>query len=265
MAETFNISIVGAGRVGWHLAQALSAVGHTIQEIWSRRQSQAHLLAAKLPNARVVHSLDFSESPSQVFLLTVTDAALADIGHRLRLPKDAVVAHSSGSQALNMLNTIAAGGTGVFYPLQTFSKEKEVNMAEVPFFIEGSNPATTLILEALALSLSNKVHRASGEQRRQLHLAAVFASNFSNHMLRIAHDLLQESRLPTDLLHPLIEETLQKAIKIGPAPAQTGPAVRGDIPILEQHQKQLLAHPEWMQLYKLISDDILEKSKINKQ
>jgi predicted short-subunit dehydrogenase-like oxidoreductase (DUF2520 family) len=264
MTETFNISIIGAGRVGWHLAQALSAAGHTIQEIWSRRQSQAQLLAAKLPKARVVHSLDFSESLSQVFLLTVTDAALGEVSQRLLLPKSAVAAHTSGSQPLSILNSIA-GSTGVFYPLQTFSKEKEVDLAEVPFFIEGSDPATTLILEALARTLSDKIHRASGEQRRQLHLAAVFASNFSNHMLRIANDLLQQSNLPTDLLHPLIEETLQKAITLGPAPAQTGPALRGDLPILEQHQKQLLAHPKWMQLYKLISDDILEKSKINKQ
>ncbi|AHM61761.1 hypothetical protein D770_17545 [Flammeovirgaceae bacterium 311] len=263
MTETFNISIIGAGRVGWHLSQALSAAGHTITEVWSRRQSQARLLADKLPSAEVVHSLDFSDSPSHIFLVTVTDAALEEVGHRLILPRDAIAAHTSGSQPLSIIKTNARG-SGVFYPLQTFSKEKELDLAQVPFFIEGSDAATTLVLEALAGSLSARVHRASAEQRRQLHLAAVFACNFSNHMLRIANDLLQESDLPKNLLHPLIQETLQKALTLGPAQAQTGPALRNDAPVLEMHQKQLLSHPEWMQLYKLISDDIQEKSKVNK-
>lgn len=255
MNEPLNISIIGAGRVGWHLAQALSAAGHTIREVWSRRHSQAELLAEKLPSTTVMHSLDFRESASQLFLLTVTDAAIGDVCRRLLLPKNAVLAHTSGSQPLDVLQ-VNIKGTGVFYPLQTFSKEKPVNISEVPFFIEGSDTATSVLLEEVARSLSDKVLRASAEQRRQLHLAAVFACNFSNHMLRIAQELLQENRLPEDLLHPLITETLQKALELGPAQAQTGPALRGDTPVLEQHQKQLFQHPEWLRLYQLLSEDI---------
>ena len=256
MRQSIGISIIGAGRVGWHLGQALSAAGYTIHEVWSLHQSHAKLLADKLPNAAVAHSLNFAQSAAQLFLLTVTDAAAEDVARRLLLPKGATLAHTSGSLPLTVLQSSAAAHLGVLYPLQTFSKEKEINFAEVPFCIEASDSDTELMLGQIAATLSAKVIQMSNEQRRQLHLAAVFACNFSNHMLRIAHNLLQESQLPKDLLHPLIQETLHKALTLGPAQAQTGPAMRGDLPVLEQHQKQLLEHPEWALLYKLISEDI---------
>ena len=257
MTNLFGISIIGAGRVGWHLGQALSAVGYPIHEVWSLRQSQAQLLRDKLPTAAVAHSLNFSNSKSKLFILSVTDAALKDVCHRLLLPRDAVLVHTSGSQPLALL-AAAASYTGVFYPLQTFSKEKPVAFTQVPICLEGSDAATLLLLEQLARSLSDKVMHMSSEQRSQLHLAAVFACNFSNHMLRISHELLEESKLPPDLLHPLIEETLRKALTLGPAQAQTGPALRGDLPVVEQHQKQLFHHPEWSRLYKLLSEDIMK-------
>lgn len=260
MTNKLGISVIGAGRVGWHLGQALSAAGHTIHEVWSLRQSQAQLLADKLPNAAVAHSLDFTASEAHLFLLTVTDTAVEDVARRLLLPKGSVLAHTSGSLHLDVLQLSAAENFGVFYPLQTFSKEKNINFAEVPFCIDGSSGSTTLLLEDIAHSLSQKVIRMSSSQRRQLHLAAVFACNFSNHMLRIANELLKESSLPEDLLHPLIQETLQKALALGPAQAQTGPAARGDAAVLEQHQKQLFQHPEWLHLYKSISEDISRKA-----
>lgn len=255
MTAKFGISIIGAGRVGWHLAQALSAAGYPIYEVWSLHQSQAELLTEKLPHALVAHSLDFSASQARLFFLTVTDAALEDTSRRLILPPGAVLVHTSGSQPLTVLHA-AAQQRGVFYPLQTFSKEKIVDFANIPICLEASDSATLQLLEQVAGALSNQVIRLSAAQRRQLHLAAVFACNFSNHMLRIAHDLLAESNMPADLLHPLIEETMQKALTLGPQQAQTGPALRGDMPILELHQKQLFQHPQWATLYKLISDDI---------
>lgn len=259
MRHKIGISIIGAGRVGWHLGQALSAAGFSIHEVWSLRQSQARLLADKLPEAAVSPSLDFSQSKAQLFLLTITDTAVEGIARQLQLPKGSLLAHTSGSLPLSALQGAAATYTGVFYPLQTFSKEKEVNFSHIPFCIEGSDSAALLLLEAVASSLSHKVVRMDGEQRRQLHLAAVFACNFSNHLLRIAHELLEAGNLPPDLLHPLIEETLQKALRLGPAQAQTGPAIRGDATVIEQHQKLLFRQPEWAQLYKLLSDDIRKK------
>ncbi|MBW3544532.1 MAG: DUF2520 domain-containing protein [Bacteroidetes bacterium] len=259
MTAKFGISIIGAGRVGWHLAQALSAAGYTIHEVWSLRHSQAELLTEKLPNAVATHSLDLTASKARLFLLTVTDAALEDTSRRLILPPGAVLAHTSGSQPLEVLQS-AARQSGVFYPLQTFSKEKAVDFANIPVCIEASDEETTGLLEQVAYELSNHVIRLSAAQRRQLHLAAVFACNFSNYMLRIAHELLEESSMPADLLHPLIEETLQKALTLGPQQAQTGPALRGDTPILELHQKQLFRHPQWATLYKLISDDIRQNT-----
>lgn len=256
MTNSIGISIIGAGRVGWHLGQALSAAGYTIHEVWSLRQGQAQLLADVLPRAQVVSSLDFRSSPSRLFLLTVTDAAIEDMSRRLILPKGALLAHSSGSQPLEVLQTTGQA-TGVFYPLQTFSKEKSILFRDVPICIEGSDEASSQLLANVAGSLSDKIIRMSTAQRQQLHLAAVFACNFSNHMLAIANELLEESQLPKDLLHPLIEETLHKALALGPKQAQTGPALRGDTPVLEKHEKQLFHHPAWSVLYKKISADIL--------
>lgn len=255
MKKALGISIIGAGRVGWHLAQALSAAGYTIHEVWSLRQSQAQLLTEKLPQAEVAHTLNFTTSKAKLFILSVTDAALEEVPHRLILPKGAVLSHTSGSQPLALIQS-AAQHTGVFYPLQTFSKEKPVHFADVPICLEGSDDTTLQLLEEVARSLSNKIIHMTSEQRSQLHLAAVFACNFSNHMLRVAHELLKESGLSQDLLHPLIAETMQKALSLGPAQAQTGPALRGDTSILETHQKQLFQHPEWLTLYKLLSEDI---------
>lgn len=255
MTKKPGISIIGAGRVGWHLAQALSAAGYPVCEVWSRRQSQAQALTERLPNALVAHSLDFSQSQASLFLLTVKDAAIEEVARRLLLPAEAVLAHTSGSQPLQAI-AHAAPHTGVLYPLQTFSKEKTVSFSELPFCIESSDSTTTGLLKEVAQTLSHKVIEMNTDQRQQLHLAAVFACNFSNHMLRIAQDLLAESKLPEDLLHPLIQETVQKALTLGPANAQTGPALRGDTPVLEQHQKLLFQQPEWLEIYTAISANI---------
>jgi predicted short-subunit dehydrogenase-like oxidoreductase (DUF2520 family) len=263
MNTTFGISIIGAGRVGWQLAQALSAAGYRIEEVWSRRHSQAQELAERLPNALVAHSLNFSQSASRLFLLTVTDAALEEVARRLILPPGAVLAHTSGSQGLNVLEKTALH-TGVFYPLQTFSKEKGVDFSKVSIFLEASDAASLQLLEEAAEALGGQRRYMNSEQRRQVHLAAVFASNFSNHMLRIAHDLLKESQLPENLLDPLIRETLEKALSLGPAAAQTGPALRGDAPVMEQHLKQLFHKPEWSELYRLISSDIQKLKELKK-
>ncbi|EMR02969.1 Rossmann-like and DUF2520 domain-containing protein [Cesiribacter andamanensis] len=255
MENTFGISIIGAGRVGWHLAQGLSAAGHPINEIWSRRHSQAQELAERLPAARVVHTLDFSQSPSRLFLLTAADAALEELVRHLILPTGALLAHTSGSQPLDILKK-TAGHTGVFYPLQTFSKEKPVDFTQITICLEAADYASMQLLDAAARALGAQPLPMSTQQRRQLHLAAVFASNFSNHLLRIAHELLQQSQLPAALLDPLIRETLEKALSLGPAAAQTGPALRGDAPVMEQHLRQLFGEPAWLELYRLLSADI---------
>jgi len=145
---------------------------------------------------------------------------------------------------------------GVFYPLQTFSIQKAVDFRSVPICIEANSPENLIKLKALADIISEQVVSVDSTQRRQLHLAAVFVCNFVNHFYSIGEKLLQEQQLDYSLLKPLILETAQKAMQFSPPTVQTGPAVRGNATITDQHLKMLEQHPEWQQLYELISRDI---------
>ena len=147
---------------------------------------------------------------------------------------------------------------GVFYPMQTFSKQREVNFQEVPFFVEAKRPEDVELLKAVAATLSEKVYEASSEQRKSLHLAAVFICNFTNHMYALAADLLEKYNLPFDVMLPLIDETARKVHELAPRDAQTGPAVRYDENVMNNHLAMLVDSPALQGIYKLMSKSIHE-------
>lgn len=256
MSKKYRISLIGSGKVAWQLAQALENAGHFIEEIWSRQPAHAAQLVDHLYAARVHESLDFSESLAEIFLLAVADSAAEGVVNELMLPPGALLAHTSGTLPMEILEP-AAASYGVFYPLQTFSKEKKPDLSEVPFCLEASHKKGLKRLKKLANSLSSKLYELNGDKRKVLHLAAVFACNFTNHMLRISEDILQQEGLDTGLLHPLIIETMDKSMQMGPAQSQTGPAARGDQPVLEAHLELLEDRPQWAELYYLLSQDIM--------
>ncbi|MGB3619399.1 MAG: DUF2520 domain-containing protein, partial [Catalinimonas sp.] len=163
--------------------------------------------------------------------------------------------HTSGALPLAALGGVAER-TGVLYPLQTFSDDRAVDWSEVPLLIEGSEATTTELLTALAARLSEHVHPVRSEQRRQLHLAAVFACNFTNHLLLIADEVMRGVDLDPTLLHPLVRETFEKALTIGPEAAQTGPARRNDVGTMRWHEASLAARPELLELYRTLSERI---------
>ncbi len=146
---------------------------------------------------------------------------------------------------------------GVFYPLQTFSKDREVEMSQVPVFIEGNTPKVTDQIRAMAEAVSHKVHYADGDLRRRMHIAAVFACNFTNYMFTVADDLLRADGLTLVVLHPLLAETVRKAMQGAPSLGQTGPAVRGDREVVECHASMLT--PELAEIYRLLSDSIYQR------
>ena len=145
---------------------------------------------------------------------------------------------------------------GVLYPLQTFSKEKPVDFGEVPLFVEAPCPDDLNILKQLGADIGSKTFEADSLQRQQLHLAAVFACNFTNHLFAIADDLLKESGLPFDVLRPLIRETVEKTATLSPREAQTGPAIRRDSNVMEKHLLKLSDHLQWQEIYRLLSENI---------
>lgn len=252
-----NVTFIGSGNVAWHLAPALDNAGYPVREVFSRKKKNADELAARLYEASVVEDLDFSKSPSEIFIIAVLDDVLEQVVQELVLPDDAIIVHTSGANSIGELEYSASENMGVFYPLQTFSKSKQIDMEVVPIFIEAENEYTESVLAKMAKSISKKVLSASYQQRLVLHLSAVFANNFTNHCLRMAQDLMEHHELNFDLLKPLIAETLNKGIQIGPRNAQTGPAKRHDFLTLDKHL-EIIEDEEMAELYRFISQHIVD-------
>ena len=256
-----KISIIGTGNLGWHLANVLEEAGHTIIDIYSRNSQQAKNSASKLYSAKGTDSLDFSESIADVFMVAVADDAIASIASDIILPEKAIIAHTSGTRSIMDLEA-CTNPKGIFYPLQTFTKSKKVDWSTIPICIEATDVATDVTLTKLAESLSKFVYFLDAAQRKKLHLSAVFASNFSNHLLRIAKELLSSQDVPFEILKPLIIETIDKAIINGPENSQTGPAIRKDMQTIQNHLDELSLEPQKQEIYRLMTKAIMDNKSI---
>ncbi len=255
-----TVSFIGSGNVAWHLAPALDNLGFVVKEVFSPNQKNATALTERLYQAEVKTSLDFADSPSRLFFVAVPDDAIADVAREITLPDDATIVHTSGSQPLQVLQFSAAAHIGVFYPLQTFSKIRPVDFRHVPIFLEASDDVAAKQLNTLAKGLTSRYKTITSEERQALHVAAVFASNFPNHMLRLSKLLMDQNRLNFEWLKPVILETINKALAVGPEHAQTGPAVRGDLEILDRHLAYLQSDAAMAKIYEIVSQDIMDRA-----
>jgi predicted short-subunit dehydrogenase-like oxidoreductase (DUF2520 family) len=258
MATPIQVSFIGSGNLAWHLAPALDNMGYVVREVYSQNPNHAEALTERLYQAEVKATLDFSTSDSKVFIIAVSDDAISDIAREIILPEDAILAHTSGSQPITQLQFAATQNLGVFYPLQTFSKSKKADFKNVPIFIESHTEEAEKTLTQIANSISKEVRKIGSEERKALHVAAVFASNFSNHMLTIAKEIMQQNSLDYDWLKPLITETINKSMYMGPENAQTGPAKRADLNILDNHIEFLKGQEAIAEIYKVISQHIID-------
>lgn len=254
-----NVSFIGAGNLAWHLAPALDNTEFAVKEVFSLHKKNAEALADKLYQAEVKLSLDFSASASNIFIISVSDDVIPEIAQDLRLPDDAIVVHTSGSQPMSALAYTGSVNIGVFYPLQTFTKNHKVDFRDVPFFIESENKETESVLMTMAKAISKRVYKITSEKRKALHVSAVFASNFTNHMIAISQQLLEQYGLESDILNPLIAETINKSLAIGAEKAQTGPARRGDLEILDKHIEFLNHDEQVREIYRIISQHIIDQ------
>lgn len=254
-----NVSFIGSGNLAWHLAPALDNTDYRVAEVFSPNPKHAKALVERLYHAQVKDTLDFSSSTSRIFIIAVSDDVIMDITQEIVLPQDAILLHTSGSQPLNVLGHAGTPRHGVFYPLQTFTKNKKVNFEDIPFFIESDDDGTEKIMLTMAGAISRKVYKISSAERKALHVAAVFASNFSNHMLTISRDIMSDNKLDFDWLKPLIAETINKSLALTPDQAQTGPAKRGDLEILDKHLEFLQRDEAVAEIYKVISQHIVDR------
>ncbi len=255
-----TVSFIGSGNVAWHLAPTFDNHGFVVKEVYSPNRKNAAALTGRLYQAELKSSLDFSDSPSQLFVVAVPDDAISEVAREIALPDGATLVHTSGSQPIDVLQFAAAAHTGVFYPLQTFTKIRPVDFRQVPIFLEASDDIAARQLSSIAKELTTRYKTITSEERRALHVAAVFASNFPNHMLRLSKLLMDQNRLNFDWLKPLILETVNKALAVGPDHAQTGPAVRGDLEILDQHLAYLQSDAAMAKIYEIVSQDIIDRA-----
>jgi predicted short-subunit dehydrogenase-like oxidoreductase (DUF2520 family) len=247
-----HIGIFGAGRVASALAPALAAAGHQVAFVASRGLASAQALATQLAGCQpLVLTANQALPLADLYLLAVPDATVPVLLSTLPWPADALIAHSAGALPLSVFKAAPQVRGGVLYPLQTFSPGRAIDWPAVPLFVEAAIPTAEATLLAVAHSLSTQVALLDSAQRLRLHLGAVFASNFTNHALGIAHTLLAEAGLDFALLAPLVHETVDKALAAYPTPfsVQTGPAARHDAATLAAHTAALSAHPTWQALY----------------
>lgn len=249
-----RICVIGAGNVATHLAAALAQVADVVQ-IVSRHEASASAVAAAVGgNCTFAASLADVVPDADFYIIAVNDDRVAEV---VRDTPDypGIWAHTSGSVPAQVFSGYKTH-YGVFYPLQTFSRDARVDVARVPFFIEGNTPDVACALRGLAESVSTTVEDADSDRRKVLHLAAVFACNFANLMWWEADEILKREGLGVKYLMPLLSATLDKLNQLPPYDAMTGPARRGDTAVIDSHCAML--PEESRQIYRMLSDAILK-------
>lgn len=252
------VSFIGAGNLAWHLAPAFDNSGYVVKEVFSQNHKHAEALADQLYQAEVKTTLDFSYSASRIFIVAVSDGAINEVAQEIILPENSLLVHTSGAVPMDELKYAAAAASGVFYPLQTFSKNRKADFKGLPIFVEANEPEAEELLFEMGRSLGANMQKMDTHQRAALHLAAVFASNFTNHMITVAWQLAQANHISFEWMKPLVRETIDKNLSIGPMHSQTGPAKRGDLETLDKHFDMLKDDEKISEIYRLLSQHIMD-------
>ncbi|MCX8533307.1 Rossmann-like and DUF2520 domain-containing protein [Chryseobacterium luquanense] len=239
--------IIGSGNVAYHLAKAFVQNGIPLNQIFGRNETELQKISSEL---NIPYSTERLED-ADLYIICVSDNSVENVS-KIISKKNCLVAHTSGSLPKEIL--IGEYRKSSFYPLQTFSKSKELDYKKIPFFIETENSEDQKILTELASKISENVMESSHEKRKYIHLTAVFACNFVNHLFTRAKEISDAQEIPFDYFLPLIDETVQKIHEIEPKSAQTGPAVRNDKRVLELHEE--LLQDESLEIYKTMNHSI---------
>ncbi|HNZ42908.1 MAG TPA: DUF2520 domain-containing protein [Bacteroidales bacterium] len=255
-----DIVIIGAGNVAVNLAHAFRKAGKNIRCIYSRDAARARHLANSV-GADFTDKFEMLPNKADLFLIAVTDSAIAEVADKLS-STEGIVAHTSGSVAISVLNKRSAG-QGVFYPLIHLSSENIIDFTTVPLCLEATTEKTMQALWQLAGTISEKVFSVTSDDRKILHLAAVFACNFTNLNYIIAEEILKKNGLPFELLHPLIAGLARKIQTASPSTIMTGPAIREDYEVIAAHLNMLESIPHYQEIYQMLTKTIIQKKKNN--
>ena len=233
-----EIVLIGRGRLATNLERALQLAGHDVVSV----------------NSRTLESLPLE---ADIFIVAVKDAALVDVIRAATKGRESqLFVHTAGSMPMDIFKGLAAH-YGVFYPMQTFSKERLVDFSDISLFLEATDEASMERLKMLAVTLTTHVYELDSEGRRHLHLAAVFACNFVNHCYALSAEVLEAKGLPFSVMLPLVDETAQKVHALAPKDAQTGPAARKDQNVMQMQADMLAGNPAVKHIYEALSNDIM--------
>ena len=250
-----KVTLIGAGNLATQLGKSLKKAGIIISQVYSRTEASAKTLGELLETAWVTDVTQLHDG-ADIYIFSVKDSVLCElISEVCKGRGDKLFFHTAGSMPMSCFEG-KAQHYGVFYPMQTFSKVKNVSFENIPVFIEGDSAETEEIIRNLANKLSKRVITLSSADRKYLHLAAVWACNFTNHCYSVASDILSEHGIPFDVMLPLINETTEKIQNICPKAAQTGPAVRGDKNVMSQQLELMSDRADLQELYKILSKGI---------
>ncbi len=252
-----TVAIVGAGRVGSALCKALYDLSYKISMVVSASAESALRLAEEV-------GAEWSDQSgillsSDIIILAVPDTILPELAPNLNVSEKSIVLHTAGSFGCDVFKGLQCLVRGVLYPLQTFSLEREVKMADIPFLIESDSEEGLGSVRDIALDMSTHIYEMDTEKRQMLHVAAVMVSNFVNHLYLLGDDILGKENLPPGILDSLKKETLEKAIQLGPGLSQTGPAARNDILTIEKQRDLLSFSPEIRDIYIHLTESIIKR------
>lgn len=263
-----KIVFLGSGNVATHLSQALNhSMSDEVVQVYSPTAENAKTLAELMPCGYCTDINDVDVN-ADIYICSVKDSAQRQVWLALKKHfnesdvnlAEKIVVHTAGALAMDGEDGLSSvfPNCGVVYPVQSFSKQRSVDLSHTPFLIEATIPSTLEKLRRLVATVSDRCYDATTRQRNALHPAAVFASNFANHMYAIAHRLMEKNGLPFDILIPLIQETAQKVTEVTPVAAQTGPAVRGDEGVMSKQEKGLMenGNETELEIYRLVSKNI---------
>ena len=248
-----KVTLIGSGKTAHTLGKALFLAKHELIQVWSRSEVNAIELAKKL-NASATTDLSAISGDADIYLIAVKDDAIADVSTKL-IVGDKIIAHTSGIKSKELLR-YTSPHFGILYPFISMTKETDVDFEKALFMIEGSDPSTIDSLTSLAQSISGNVKLVQEDQRQSLHLAAVFAHNFTNHMYAVSERILADKGLSFDDIRPLIASHIANVQKLSPSTLQTGPAIRHDQTTIDTHLHLLDMDPSFERLYLIMTEAI---------
>jgi predicted short-subunit dehydrogenase-like oxidoreductase (DUF2520 family) len=251
-----KIVLLGAGNVAHHLGPLLKKKGHVIMQVYSPTFRNGKELALKLKCSHV-QSISEISNEADIYIVALKDDAISNVINKITF-RPRLIVHTSGSIGIDVFPK-QIRNTGVLYPLQTFSKNSKTTPQQIPMCIEGSNKKSLEIIRKLANSISPMVYKVNSDKRRIIHLAAVFANNFTNYLFSLSAKILEKNNIKFEILLPLINETINKISKEKPANIQTGPARRNDKAVIKKHLKLLSNDAEVRKVYSILSKSIARR------